>query len=129
MAGITTVSLGDGKPAFFDKFPLLNQSTWSQVWAVFPFKTAFEHPILAEKLESKHELRTPQFLGPDSLPETVNAFLEALNKVFPRTLSGNKKIGRKTNGRECPAADTAALERMFPAFKDQFSTFKVHCAS
>jgi hypothetical protein len=124
MSGITTVSLGEGMPAFFDTFPLLDQSTWAQVWAVFPFQSPLQHAILTQKLQASPELRAPRRLQADTPPAAVNTFLAAINDAFPRgPATPTTKIGPKTNPRECAAKDGAALQRMFGAQASLYSPF------
>lgn len=103
-SGITTLSLGEGRPGFYETFPLVEQSTWRDVWAVFPYQGAFNHPALAERLNAHPELQAPHYLESDSPPPKVNAFLAAINEAFPRgppdstTTGGN--VGPRTNPRE-----------------------------
>jgi hypothetical protein len=124
MTDITTISLGEGNPAFFDTFPLVDQSTWAQVWAVFPFQSPLQHPVLAQKLPASTELQAPRRLHADTPPAAVNSFLAVINNAFPRgSATPTTRIGPKTNPCECPAKDKAALQRMFGSQASLYSAF------
>jgi hypothetical protein len=125
MSGITTVSLGEGKDGFYDTFPLVAQSTWRDVWAVFPHQSPLQHPALAAKLDAYPQLRAPRYLQANTKAPDVNTFLEVVNDAFPRGPSSSTtttKVGPTTNNRECPAKDLPALRRQFDNPSD-FSTF------